>query len=689
MVYLAPVREALDVPYAIGNALGYQFSGERTPEQQLGDFLRNKELLLCLDNFEHLLDSAPLVANLLAAAPQLRVVITSREPLRLKGEQTYVLEPLPVTAGAGEHSEAELLFADRAALVHRGFALTPENSPEVRHFCEHMSGIPLAIELAAAWMDSFTLAELHDELTDQLELEARTSDQEPRHQSLKASLDWSWNLLGGEQQEILMRLSTFRGGFFSEAACAVLNIKGMALRTVLAKLCDKSWLYTREVDGQTRFFLRDMLAHEYALDKLKTSAGQDCGLCESATTAHAAFFTALAELEGKNLHGSGTPDGGEAQLRALASWRADYQNIDEALDTALNQANIDWLVLIARHLRDFLAICSDFFAMRDRSHRLLRAAQGLASRELELEALLNLGQALHRLGGISDSRRHLTRAMAIARELGDQQGEALSLLSLGFASYFEGDSIASRDFCTQALAIARQMGSRVLEARALNGLSFAESLERSFNSQREFHRQSLAIAREIGNLHIEAIEQNNLGFLESQLKNYGAAQELLGNALAASRKLGDRNLESIAMNNLGSVEFFLGNYLAARENYGRALATKHEMGDLRCVCFSIACAAASFSAAGAMRSAAISIYGGFALAASISYCFPPSEQTMISEAQNRIDAALAAGRITAEQLAEWRATGEAMGLDDLVQFILDELDKLKGEVSAAKAAAEA
>jgi predicted ATPase len=167
MAYLAPLREASDVPMTIASTLGCQFSGGRTPEQQLCDFLRAKELLLCLDNFEHLLDCAPLVSQLLAAAPKLRIVITSHEPLRIQGEQTYVLEPLPLEAGAGEYSDAELLFADRASLVNRSFILTPEISAEVRHFCEHMAGIPLAIEMAAAWMDTFTLAELHDELTNQ------------------------------------------------------------------------------------------------------------------------------------------------------------------------------------------------------------------------------------------------------------------------------------------------------------------------------------------------------------------------------------------------------------------------------------------------------------------------------------------------------------------------------------------
>jgi len=580
MVYLAPVRGSLGAPTAIANALSYHFSGSRTPEQQLCDYLRSKDLLLCLDNFEHLLDSAPLVPQLLAAAPRLKVLITSREPLRVQGELTFLLEPLQVAAGHGLFGEAELLFADRAALVNRGFTLTPENREEVSHFCEHMAGIPLAIELAAAWMDSFTMAELHDELTNQLELESRASDLPPRHQSLKASLDWSWNLLGAEQQEVLMRLSTFRGGFFSEAAGALLGLKGMALRAALGRLSDKSWLYTREVDGQTRFFLRDMLALEYACGKL-----QESNLFEPAVVAHAVYFTALMDREGPRLDGDGTPTG---QLEALATIRLEQRNVDEAFDTLLSrlrsenagEETVALLLPIASHLVRFLDMTAAYRELVDRYQVLKQvASQAQNLRPILLWALLGYSHGLWRLGDYDSARNNSRRASLIAKAAGDRNGIALSLSILGSVERVQGNYDAARRLHAESLAIRRDTGDRYGSGASVDHLGHVELSQGNYDAARELYAESLEIKREIGDRYGSAGSLTSLGIVEFMQGNSDAALMLFTKALGFQRELGDRSSVAATLNNLGLVAYNQGNYDAARQLYAESLAIQREIGN--------------------------------------------------------------------------------------------------------------
>jgi class 3 adenylate cyclase len=274
-VRLASVTEHTRLPEAIATATGFQFFGSREPKQQILDYLREKEMLLNFDNFEHLLEGAPFVAEILQYAPKVRVLVTSREPLRLQGEHVYKLDPMPVGPG----SDSVQLFVDRASLVKHDFAMTPENSAWVEKIAERLEGVPLALELAAAWADSFTLEEMFGELGSQLELTSRMSDVPERQKSVRASCDWSYRLLGPELRSALRRTSVFRGGFFIDAAEDVLVMKGMKLRKTLADLCDKSWLYTREIKwtimgettAQTRYFLRDAAAREYAWEKLEAT----------------------------------------------------------------------------------------------------------------------------------------------------------------------------------------------------------------------------------------------------------------------------------------------------------------------------------------------------------------------------------------------------------------------------------
>ena len=277
-VRLAPLSDHTRIPEAISTATGFQFYGKEPPKEQILNYLREKKMLLHFDNFEHLLEGAGLVNDIIQAAPGVSVLVTSREPLRFREEKIFRLSPLTT----GLDSDSVKLFAERAKMVKRDFVLDAVTTPGVARICSALDGVPLSIELAAAWADSFTLEELADEMDNQLELTSRMSDVPERHRSVRASCDWSWGRLNEQQRLMLMRCSVFKGGFFIDAAQAVLGLKGMASRKMLADLCDKSWLYTREirwdiageVTAQTRYQIRDAAAREYAWEMLQATREQ-------------------------------------------------------------------------------------------------------------------------------------------------------------------------------------------------------------------------------------------------------------------------------------------------------------------------------------------------------------------------------------------------------------------------------
>ncbi len=274
-VLLAPVGSHERIVGTAASALGFQFYGKAEPQQQLIDYLREKNMLVSFDNFEHVMEGKELLAEILKNAPKVSILVTSREPLRVQAEKVYPLEPLPIGVGradqpgpvgrppvgrrpeSGEErrgtgprptAESQIpeaglvspaypgdddrqpdlpksvqLFVDRASLVKHDFALDDENLALANELCAKLEGVPLAIEMSAGWADSFTLAELLAEVAQQLELTARMADVPERQRSIRASLDWSYNLLSDEQASVLRAVSAFKGGFFLEAAEAVVH----------------------------------------------------------------------------------------------------------------------------------------------------------------------------------------------------------------------------------------------------------------------------------------------------------------------------------------------------------------------------------------------------------------------------------------------------------------------------------
>ncbi|MCH7471847.1 tetratricopeptide repeat protein [bacterium] len=633
-VLLAPVGDHNRIVGATADALGFQFYGKTDPEEQLIDYLREKELLISFDNFEHVMEGAELISSILKEAPRVQVVVTSREPLRLSVEKVKHLEPLPVgdkgTAGEEELPGAVSLFVDRAALVKDDFALTPDNLPTVQGICERLDGVPLAIELAAAWADSYSLDELLSEMNQQLELTARMRDVPERHRSVRASLDWSFGLLSDEQRDILRCLAVFKGGFFIEAAEAVLldawerRLPGSAgfqpaiesrqdagaprpdagkmpalpakhLRRRLAELCDKSWLFTREVASKTRFFIRDAAAREYAWEKPRQSPDY-----ESAVIAHVRNFAELMEQEGEKLHGPG-------QLEALNALGLELENIYKALDTALNRLvgrtavpailesrtgpsapptgpsappEAESLLLpFVKYLYRYLDIVSRFLEALGWYERLVESAERTGNRSLQILARLGYGGALLRLSRYDEAIEASTLAKRLAEEEGDRESIALALNNLGLVAYSQGRYDEQKELHAESLAISREIGDRYGIASSLNNLGLVAQDQGRYEEAMRLHEESLAIRREIGDRYGTAGSLNNVGLVAGSQGRCEDAKKLYGEALVINRELGNQLWISFNLGNLGLVAHDQGRYDEAKKLHEESLTIEREIGD--------------------------------------------------------------------------------------------------------------
>jgi predicted ATPase len=323
----------------IASAVNFQFFPGGDPRQQLLNYLRNKHLLLLLDNFEHLLDGADLVSDLLSTAPAARLVVTSRERLNLSSETVFHVGGLPVpgseTADNLLDYGAVALFIQSARQVHHDFSVDNTDLSAIAHICRLVGGMPLAIVLSAAWVDLLSLQEIAAEIERGLEfLETEMRDLPERHRSVRATFDYSWRRLSESERDVFKKLSVFRGGFSREAAQAV---TGASLKTLMS-LVNKSFVQTV---GGGRYDLHELL-RQYGAALLNASASER----DTVRALHAAYYAEFTRQRHLDFIGTNVKP-------ALDAVGADYDNIRVAWDAAVQRASWDDLWKLADSFMDF------------------------------------------------------------------------------------------------------------------------------------------------------------------------------------------------------------------------------------------------------------------------------------------------------------------------------------------------
>ncbi len=540
-VPLAPVQEVARVPQAIAQALGLRETGSGLLIAALIAALGAQPTLLVLDTLEQVPEIAALIRDLLAEAPQLKVLATSREALHLTGEERFNVPPLGLPDLQPDLSLAELgrveavaVFVARASEVNPHFALTAANAPAVAAICLLLDGLPLAIELAAArvaqWPPDQLLARLrggagHAALP---VLSGGLPHLPARQQTLRGAIGWSYALLTPAEADLFVGVAVFSEGFALDAAAAVLAPAAELtdLRAGLDSLVEKSLLRQESGDDTLRYAMLETI-REYATEQL--TERPDAAALQAR---HAAYYLALAEAAAQT---QATP----AHAAWVARLEADHANLRAALawgrqpggDTALG-------LRLALALASFWLLRGD---VREGQHWLTGylAAPDVPP-ELRLQARGELSRMLGMHSDLNEARAFSWETLALARQLGDRAATALALNQLGNLAYVQGDFVAAGAFYRESLSLRRQVGDRIAIAGSLNNLGLVALAQYAPALARSYLHESLAMARELDDAHSLAFALTNLAAVDVHSGDFAGAEALLRESLATSQQLGYR-----------------------------------------------------------------------------------------------------------------------------------------------------
>ena len=617
-VALAAINDPALVVASVAEAVGVEErgAGEDALFEALCAELRGEQLLLILDNFEHLLPAAPRVAELLAAVPSLEILVTSRAALRLRNEEEYPIRPLalpdpaaPLDLDALAASPAVELFIERARAVRPAFALDEANALHVVEICVRLDGLPLALELAAARVKLLAPQAILSRLENRLQLlTGGARDLPSRHQTLRGTIDWSYELLDPSAQLLLARLAVFVGFTLdaAEAVCATEDgLEPVAIVDALSSLVDENLVRQRESpDGDVRFDLLETI-REYALFRLVERREVD-----DLRQRHATWFLDLAEAAEPELVG---PDQATwvvrlqeeaGNLRAALTWSLDGGE----LETGLRMAGVlfrFWSIRGElsegrRWLEQALQRDADI-APAVRAKALFAAGytalgQGdFAEAIRHFEASLELARQLRddvaiagclvQLGWLRLAQGESERAVALseeglesARRLGDNRTSSLALANLGDAAFAGGDSAGAAQLYEEALALRRDVGDRRIVADALLKLGRAQTVAGDPERATASLEEGLELARAIDDGWTTSVALASLAAVALTRNDGAKADELLREALTWAGKRGDKRLAAECLGGMGSVAADRGAHARAARLWGAAEAVRESTG---------------------------------------------------------------------------------------------------------------
>ena len=552
-VDLASTLEAALVAPTIAHALGLREAGESEPVDALAEHLRERRLLLVLDNFEQIEASAPLVGDLLRASQGLKALVTSRSPLRLYGESEYVVPPLSLPARSSadqraDESEAVALFVARARAARRGFEPT---APAIHEICIRLDGLPLALELAAARTRELSPERMLEALPQRLELASEGPRDVPaRQRTLRATLDWSHNLLEEREQTCFARLAVFAGGWTSEAAAAVAGADAEVLRA----LVDKSLLV--EADRETARFAMLETIREFAAERLNVLAGAD-----DLRQRHAEHFCAMAEqVEREFVDGIDDP-------RPLDRLEQEHDNLRAALG---------WL-----------------------------EATGQADMELGFASALKLFWWVR--GHLSEGRRWLEEALEHA-EL-QPPLRAKGLAAAGVLAYKQADYDRAKKLWEASLELHRSLGDTSGVAQTLAELGGVAAAEGEYDEATVLYEQSRDLYRELRDEVSLGTVLANLGDIALNRGDYDAAADQCEEALALQRELGDKEGPAISLFNLSRAELGRGRDSEAAAALAESLDLAQAIGYRELIAYGLEGIAGMAAASGTSADGAARITG--------------------------------------------------------------------------------
>jgi predicted ATPase len=645
-VDLPSFHDPKDFLPAVGKALGIHGLSEMPLMTQLIHVLRQRNLLLVLDNFEHMIEAAPQVLQLLSNVPEIKALVTSREALRISGENEFTVSPLPLPQRSPseslpqQHSErnpmefaAIQLFVQRAQAVQPDFQLVPENTDAVMEICRRLDGLPLAIELAAARIKMLTPQAMLSQFDRRLDWLGRgTRDSQVWRHTLRGAIEWSYNLLSESEHVLMRRLSVFSDGWTSttvEAICGdaehEATIKPLLRRgeilDLLIQLVDKSLVVIEKMEDETRFYFLETI-RDFAREKLEQS-GEDILI----KNRHLAYFAGFAEEAEVRIYST-------SHITWTAGLEREHANIRAALAWGLSEGATleDGLRLVAAVSRFWIRrsyfregfewLNSYLQRATDPSHKLIRTkimyrAGGIAgymfdyatgyklcqqsielAREVDHKhylagALFYLSEIAIGLEQIKEARAALEECIAICWADSYPQLLNLSLANLGLILYQEGNPEAARSTLDEALAIANRVDDTWGVSHALHNLGALHRFSKNYEQAIDYMERCLDLSDKIGDRHAQSTALSNLAIYYNLEGDYARSEDCAQQAFAIYQTMGNEYQQPFPLRMMGYAAIQAGNLVRAhiliQESLKRNRALEDVPGQLACVVATAEC----------------------------------------------------------------------------------------------------
>ena len=576
-VFFVPLAFTTDpalVPSAVAQALEVRENPAVPLLNALRERLHDKQLLLLLDNFEQVTGAAPFVAELLRLAPEIKVLVTSRIFLHLRGEYEYPVPPLelPIPGGARDvlalsQYAAVDLFIQRAKAVRPDFAVTDANAPAIAEICYRLDGLPLAIELASARVKLFSPGEMLVRLSKPLELlRGGHRDLPDRHQTLQRAISWSYDLLDEDERILFHRLSVFSGGCRLEAVEAVCGMEPLRMDVIdgVAALVDKSLIRRGEgADGGTRFVMLETI-REFGLQLLRESGEE-----EAVRRAHALYFKELAEKAEPHLTTSEMGKWLDVLEREHDNYRQAFSWIEERGERELGLA-------IGTAIWRFWIVRGHMAEGRRQLERL--RAMGRSSDTTWVKLLNALGTVTQILGDFPSAREILREVLDTSLELGDRPGIASSLLNLSWVLFEMGELGPGRKLAEQARVLCRELGDRRGEATALTNLAMIAQDEAKYAEALELMKENLEIRKEIGDRRGVAYVMGMTGSIHFNMGDFEETERLINESLSIASEVRDKQGPAFMSTFRGQMFFEMMRLDEAETELEKALPIWKDMG---------------------------------------------------------------------------------------------------------------
>jgi non-specific serine/threonine protein kinase len=662
-VNLVPIGNDTLVPGAVLSALGLVERADRTELEVISEHLKEKRVLLLIDNCEHLIDGcSQLVDHLLRTAPKIRLIATSREPLLLLGESVVSVPPLSVpepnsTSNESGQYEAVELFLMLTKQHRSDFEIETKDLALVGELCRLLEGIPLAIELAAVQVGAYTVDQIIDVMSDRFRLLQRRGGDDVRHRTLEGAVDWSYSLLAEEERILLRRLSVFAGGWTSETAREICSGNGLEKNEVihlLAQLVRRSLVQLTVVNGSQRYLMLETI-RQFGRKCLRKS-GEEERIVEH----HARYFLELAE----NAFDAG------GNIDWLVRTKEEYDNVRAVLDRSIRER---------RNLEIGLRMCGAL-AKFWFNHGHLREAKFWTQQALEADdgsypeararALRTAGFFFGQLAGVGEDselgKTYFEQSLAIWQELGAEKEEAFTLVHYAFLLYRLGLLEDARRAAQKSLDISSAAGDQANIARSANNLALTWLELGEFEQARPVFEVALSAARNARDKYLEGLSLHYLGETALRTGELAQAKECLTRGLALCESLGNRPLAARTQLLRGEVASSEGNFVEALELQRAALKDLSEIEDTQGIAAALEALACTLADEGRSHELFLTLRGAAAgLRRDLRIPLSPARARAVERYAESVAAVLDEGSVRAAE-----EKGRNMSVTQAVEFAL-------------------